>query len=850
MNLLRLIAWPYLRKHRLRSALTVAGIALGVALLVGMHTANDSVLAAFRDTVERISGKAQLQVTAGDAGFPEDVLDRVQAVPEVAAAAPVIEAEVDTGLAGHGKLLVVAVDMTGDRSLRDYDFENGDDDVIDDPLVFIAQPDSIILTRQFADRTGIRAGSRISFDTVEGPRQFTVRGLLKEGGMAQAFGGNLAIMDIYAAQKLFGRGRRFDRIDIGLREGATVEQGKAAIERALGPGLTVDRPGGRTRDFESLLGVYTLAIKISSVFALLIGMFIIYNSFAIAVTERRAEIGILRALGATRGQVRALFLSESALAGALGSAAGIGLGLAFARSLTGATGQLMSMMFGVRQNAQEVLLDPRLLAVAFAVGIATSMVAAWIPARNAARIEPVQALQKGRYQVLGAGESRARRAAAVAAIAGALVCKALSRQRQLFYLGLLLCLLAIVLLIPFLCRAMVRILRVPLKWLRPVEGALAADSLLQAPRRTSATVTALVLSLSLVVAQGGVARGSMESVDEWVANTLNPDIFVSTSETFSARDYHFPASMQAELARIPGIEEVEAVRSIRVRYSGLPLMVNGADVAGLTRRVHSRVIAGDRATMNRLCAEGRGAIISENLAALAGLRLWDTMDLPTPTGILKLPVVGITRDLSNQLGALLIDRKVYIRAFQDDSVDIFRVYLKPGVSPEDARRRIAAGAGARKHLFVILNRELRAYTTGLMNQWFGMTYLQVLVAVAVAVLGIVNTLTVSITDRRRELGVLRAVGGLRAQIRHTIWLEAAAIGIIGLALGLAAGAVGLYYELQVIQVDLTGIPLPYRFPAGLAALLVPVILGAAFASAIFPAETAVRSSLVEALEYE
>ena len=338
MNLLRLIAWPYLRKHRLRSALTVAGIALGVALLVGMHTANDSVLAAFRDTVERISGKAQLQVTAGDAGFPEDVLDRVQAVPEVAAAAPVIEAEVDTGLAGHGKLLVVAVDMTGDRSLRDYDFENGDDDVIDDPLVFIAQPDSIILTRQFADRTGIRAGSRISFDTVEGPRQFTVRGLLKEGGMAQAFGGNLAIMDIYAAQKLFGRGRRFDRIDIGLREGATVEQGKAAIERALGPGLTVDRPGGRTRDFESLLGVYTLAIKISSVFALLIGMFIIYNSFAIAVTERRAEIGILRALGATRGQVRALFLSESALAGALGSAAGIGLGLAFARSLTGPRG--------------------------------------------------------------------------------------------------------------------------------------------------------------------------------------------------------------------------------------------------------------------------------------------------------------------------------------------------------------------------------------------------------------------------------------------------------------------------------------------------------------------------------
>ena len=213
MNLLRLITWPYLRRHRLRSVLTTIGITLGVALLVGMHTADDSVLRAFNDTMDRISGKAQLQVTAGDAGFAEEVLDRVQAVPAVRAAAPVIESEVDTGLKGEAKLLIVAVDMTGDRSLRDYDFDNADEDVIDDPLVFIAQPDSLILTRQFADRAGLHTGSRITLDTMEGPRPFTVRGLLKAGGMAQAFGGNLGVMDIYAAQKVFGRGRRFDRIE-------------------------------------------------------------------------------------------------------------------------------------------------------------------------------------------------------------------------------------------------------------------------------------------------------------------------------------------------------------------------------------------------------------------------------------------------------------------------------------------------------------------------------------------------------------------------------------------------------------------------------------------------------------
>jgi putative ABC transport system permease protein len=222
MILLRLISWPYLRKHLLRSVLTTAGIALGVALFVGMYTANDSVLISFTDTVNRIAGKAQLQVAAGEGGFSEDVLERVQSVREVSAAAPVIEAEVESGIQGQGKLLIVAVDFTGDRSLRDYDLDGGDDDIMDDPLVFIAQPDSLILTRAFADRNHIRSGSKLTFETVDGPREFTVRGLLKAGGMAQAFGGNIGIMDIYAAQKVFGRGRRFDRIDIGLRDGVTV----------------------------------------------------------------------------------------------------------------------------------------------------------------------------------------------------------------------------------------------------------------------------------------------------------------------------------------------------------------------------------------------------------------------------------------------------------------------------------------------------------------------------------------------------------------------------------------------------------------------------------------------------
>ena len=442
MILLRLISWPYVRKHLLRSVLTTAGIVLGVALLVGMQPANRSVLRAFNQTVERIAGKAQLQVSAGDSGFAEEVLEHLQSLPEVRAAAPVIESSVDPGLKGQGKLLILAVDMTGDRTLRDYDFDSGDQDVIDDPLVFLAQPDSLIITREFADRNSLRSGSKLTFDTMEGRKQFTVRGILKAGGMAQAFGGNLGIMDIYAAQKFFGRGRRFDRIDISLAEGVSLDRGEAALSKFLGPAFTVEPPSGRGRQFESLLGIYSVAVSISSMFALFIGMFIIYNSFAIAVTQRRPEIGILRALGATRRQIRTLFLAESAVAGVLGSAAGVGVGLLFARSLTGITGQMMEQMLGVPQNAQEVLVDGSFLAVAMVVGVLSSMIAAFIPARNAARVEPMQALQKGRYQVLAAGENRMRRNAALAAAFVAAVCLGFSRYRPAFYLGYLMTVVA------------------------------------------------------------------------------------------------------------------------------------------------------------------------------------------------------------------------------------------------------------------------------------------------------------------------------------------------------------------------------------------------------------------------
>src|SRR5688572_29677011 len=405
MILLRLISWPYFRKHVLRTVLTTAGIVLGVAVFVGMHTANRTVLQGFAQTVDRIAGKTQLQVTAGESGFGEDVLETVQSASTVRVAVPIIEVVVESNIKGEGNLLVLGVDMTGDRSLRDYDLESDADAGIDDPLIFLAQPDSIILSKELAGRHNIGVGSQLPLGTVDGRRTFTVRGIIQSSGLASAFGGNIAVMDIYAAQHMFGRGRTFDRIDVALKDDATLADAEREIGALVGAGFDVQPPSGRGQQFESMLASYSLMLSISSAFALFIGMFIIYNSFSIAVTERRSEIGILRAIGATQGQIRWLFLGESAAIGVIGSLAGLAVGLLMARGIAFGIGALIGDVYRIGQSVEEVVVSPTLLVLSFGIGVVTSLVAAALPARSAARLDPIQALQKGRYHVLSAGES-------------------------------------------------------------------------------------------------------------------------------------------------------------------------------------------------------------------------------------------------------------------------------------------------------------------------------------------------------------------------------------------------------------------------------------------------------------
>ncbi|MEZ5401225.1 MAG: FtsX-like permease family protein [Bryobacteraceae bacterium] len=844
--MLRLLTWPYVRKHKVRSLLTLAGIVLGVAVFVGMHTANQTVSHAFQRTIDRIAGKTQLQVTAGETGFPEAALEKVQNLREAGAVSPVIEAVLS--LPGKGNILVLGVDMTGDASLRDYDFT--DEDAIDDPLVFLAQPDSLMLSERFARANTIERGAKITLATMDGPREFTVRGIMKDGGLASAFGGNVAVMDVYAAQLIFGRGRMFDRLDIGAAEGFTVEQCQAAIAAALGSGFEVEPPSNRGRHFDSIARGLAISINVTSLFALLIGVFLIYNSFSIAITQRRTEIGILRSLGASRGAILRMFIAEAALAGAVASAIGVWAGLLLARGVSPALSYLVREVYGNAQVVEQISWDWRLVAAAMAIGIGVSIAGGWLPARAAASVDPIKALRKGDTQGIAPGGNRIRRAAAVALGVASALALAFGRDDRVFYAGYMFSVVAMVLLTPTLSGWLARALRPVLKRLRPVEGALAADSLIQAPRRTSATVSALTLSLALAVGFAGVAGAIFTSVTEWMNGVLNPELVVAPTESITARQFRFPMAVKAEIESVPGVAEVAAIRNARVLVDGLPAMAIVVDQDYARRRVNARTVEGSSDEMLRGAKAGQGVYLSDSLARIRRLHKGDKLNVDTPSGRVSLPILGSIVDYSDQRGAFFLDPALYNKLWRDDTANIFRVHTAPGASTETVRQAITRKLEGRRKVFVFTNAELRQFVIDATNQWFGMTYLQLAVALLVAILGIVNTLTVSIADRRRELGILQAVGALRAQVRHTIWMEAVAIGAIGLTMGVVAGAIMLFYNLDMVSRDVGGLVLPYQYPYGFALLLVPVILGAALVAALWPAEAAVRASLVESLEYE
>ena len=840
------------KRHHLRIALTTLGIALGVSVFFAVRTANASLLDSLTLTVERLAGKSTLEVTSGESGFSEQVLDTVRSTPGVQVAEPVIEVMAHTAFEDEGNLLIMGVDATGDQSLREYQFDKSQTQV-SDPLVYVAQPNSIMVSRPFADRHGLRIGDTLPLFTSHGKKDFTIQGLFKPVGIGEIFGGNIAVMDVYSAQVEFDRGRNFDRIDLLNLPGTSVESVQEALRQRLPAGIDVVRPEVRGQALENAVTAMRLAMLITSFIALLVGVFIIFNSFSIAVNQRWKEIGILRAIGVERKYIAGMFLGEALLMAAIGSLIGIFGGYYLAFVANKVMGSIAASIYGVVSTSTSSKFYWQLAIVSFLLGLASSLVGAWFPARAASYLDPALALHniEARQHESILGWARVTFGVALVLLSSLLIAFSPARvgmNLQFAYAGVML--LGLTILLPKLVQLCARVLRPLMDWLGGSEGALAVDAMIQSPRRSSATVGALMVGLMFVFSTTGYIQSYKRLINRWANQLINSDLVVTTSSMIRTTSYHFSEDLGQRILALPEVQRLENARFTLIPFQGDSSAVIAIDMEGFLARTANSIEDGNIKTVRELLPQGKGVIVSRNFSARWNIGSGSTLHLDTPTGPLNLPVLGLVDDYRSEKGTIFMDRALYKHYWNDGAVDYIDITLKPGEDPTDVKRKIEKLTAGSEHALVYTNSEFRNWISSLVDNFFLLNYMQLVVAVLVALVGIVNTLIISVADRRREFGILRAIGGLRSQVRKLVLLEAVAISVIGVIAGSIAALFSIQFMAHTVSTVLTGYSVPFYFPWLLVACTFPVVVVASLLSAWLPARTAMQSEVAEAIGYE
>ncbi len=856
---MRLFSWFILRRmirEPLRAALTAIGIALGVAVVVAIQLTNASSLAGFETALNTMSGRTSLEVVGVGAGIDEQRLLEIGWLRDYGRVAPVIEGDLiyrEPGRAAE-TLRLLGVDILRDQPFRDYPLLTRSAPAdgaaaatgelrAQDFLGLLIEPGSAIVAAKFAAPRGLTPGS--TFQVSVGDRTVTlkVHGLLEDEGPARVLDGRFVLMDIASAQLALDRLGRIDRVEIQLTAGANVDAAEAAIARRLPAGLSVERPGQRGRQVERMLAAFHLNLTALSYIALLVGLFLVYNTVSVAVLSRRDEIGTLRGLGVTRGGVRALFLAEAAVLSVLGSA----LGLALARLLASATVALTSTTVSalyIATAAATPALSWRDAVLAFATGVPLSLLAALVPAIEASQVAPMAAM-RGADQVEVRGRfPRRSLAAGVILLAGGAWLATLGPVGGLPLFGYA---AAVVIvfgassLVPAVLFVVARGIERPARRLLKVEDWLAVSNLSAAIPRLSISVAALAVSLSMMVAISVMIGSFRETVGYWVSQTLQADLFVApgtrrggTSDTLS------PEVVRA-VAASPDVAAVDRFRSIEVPYGDTRVRVGGGDFTVLLDygSLLFKAPADARAAMRR--AAGQDAVVvSESFVLKQHLGAGSSVILPTPRGPVSFRIAAVYYDYSSDRGVLVMDRPTFERRFEDTAISSLSVYLRDGVNPDEARERLLAAVGETHRVLINTNASLRSEILRIFDSTFAITYALEIIAIIVAILGVSGTLLTLILERERDLRVLRLIGTGRNQIRRMVVGEALLIGAVSQAIGLAVGLLLSMVLIYVINVQSFGWTIQFHLPAGFllqASVLMVIATGVA---GLYPARRARR----------
>ncbi len=851
----------HLVRERMRSIATIIGIALGIAVVLAIQMTNASSLRGFEKAIETVSGRTSLEVVGTGLGLDEGVVTSLGWLRSYGQVAPIIEGEAEARAADGRRetLRVLGVDILKDRSFREYNLlEFGAaEPTPQEFLELLIDPKAVVITEKFARRWGLKTGDEIELTFADRATRYRIRGLLLDEGPARAVDGNFALMDIAAAQWALGRLGRLDRLDVLLGDRKSLDQAEEEIRRRLPPGLKVQRPARRGAQVEKMLEAFHFNLAALSYIALLVGLFLIYNTVSISVITRREEIGTLRAVGVTRGRILGLFLAEAAGLAVIGCGLGLGLARGLSYGAVRLTATTVQSLY-IATAATPEPLGMRQVLLAFGIGLPLALLAAALPALEAARVAPMAAMR-------GHDRLASRYRLKPILLLGPLVLFGLAwwmagqppvQGLPLFAYGSAVSIVfGAALLAPAVLYGLGRIGdRVLFKLFR-VEGRLANANLAGSIPRLSISVAALAVSLSMMVAIAVMIGSFRETVIYWVGQTLQADLYLRPATRNNvATDAPFSPEVEQIVAGHPEVAAVDRFRNFDLAYAdGLVTIGTGEfqtllNYGSLQFKEPAEPEAG-REAMRRAIGQ-EAVVVSESFALKYAKQRGDAVTLDTPRGSVVFRIAAIYYDYSSDRGILVMDRGTFNRYWGEPQATSLTVYLRDGADPDRVRDQLLARFGDQYRVFVFTNKTLREEVLRIFDSTFSITYALEVIAIFVAILGVASTLLTLILERRRELSILRLVGADYRQVRKMVLIEAGMIGAVSQAIGLLIGLLLSLLLIYVINVQSFGWTIQFHLPTGFLIQSSILILIATVLAGLYPARAASRLPATEQMAEE
>jgi putative ABC transport system permease protein len=847
-----MVLWKFGLRHVLqrpgRAILTLLSIVIAVAAVTSVTIATSTTRVAYREMFAGVTGRAALEVTGrGSGGFDQRVLDEVRRTPGVKVAAPILQRPTIMYANGRKvKLLALGVDPEKDRSIRDYQVDKGR---------FLNGPRGVLLEAGFARSMGVEVKEQVKLLTRRGLRRVTVVGVLSSQGTAGLQLAGMMFMPLGEAQDLFAATGRIDSIQILLDESADVEAVCKDLSRRLPDGVSVGPPATQSRLVEETLQSGEQGLQLASAFSLLLAAFIILNTFMMNVGERRKQLAIMRAIGATRRQVSRLLVGESLVIGVIGTVLGSLAGLGGARLLVLAMNKILDSAM------PPMHLTPWPFVIAAVAGLGVAVVGAWIPARRAGKLSPLEGMANVTLEDRdGAARRTAIAGSVISLVSGSLLLGCIFGWLSI-HLAVTMAvflLVGIVLLTPAILGALARAAMWLLGPVLGIEGRLAHRQVLRHRTRSSLTAGVLFIASATGVGMASAILDSVQDVRQWYNHAIVGDFLIRAlmPDMATGMSPDLPDELGQELRQVPGIANIDTGRFVKAR---LKTEQGDQPVVVIVREftspdpVYFDLKAGDPKNIRQKLFDGE-TVIGTVLAQRTGRKVGDDITLETPQGPKKVRIAGLTNEYMVGGLAVFLERNVAKRLLGVEGVDAYIVNVDPRIVNADPKalgdvqtrlQAISDKYGVLLHSFAEIRRMIDGRVTDLDACLWGILALGFLVAS----FGVVNTLTMNVLEQTRELGLLRIVAMTRRQVRKTILGQAAIIAAIGVVPGVLSGA-GVAYLISLATMAATGHTVAFTFRPFLMATCLVGVLALVLLSSLVPTERAARIEPAKSLQYE